>query len=599
MSDFATIGLRVRLKVGDFDLPVARAQGVFALNTGPTAVLLIPAGRNMAEPSEISAIHAFIDSFERHQPATVTLEAIPGVTSSLVTTALEEFYGTPRVIFDGYVVGTGFERATNVIGYTVHMLHKLADLNDASAANPNTHPETVSQWSYPAGFVPTVDSGDTGGVASPEWVQMAAPEEVTDGDLADVWTSVLRKHALGVVALDYMLSPDLIGLLGVTAPVDADGLTERGARIRRTLETVTSAVPLTLRTAAEDTSVVKNAFVTAVRTSTLDSWLFTTLWGKMVGEWSPSYLIGFAPQTVGALAFPFVPALRDDYWVHLGTEDYDSGRIYSHMRQTLRAVAIPISGGSATGYDGNSKDLAVSRGTLAGRFAPERVTDGVVWVKAPPPWLRDFLQVADYGAPAAGTTTPTGSAMDDEDEPPIGDIPDPTAIMDSWRRMADRFAESVYVAESLKARTGELRTKLRFDIAPGSTIRFDAGPNLVDDSAPDTMVGPVTDPTTTPEPPIVDTTISKVPTDTTETTTEEPDRGTIATGGDRRTYVAFVTQVSYVIDTQAPSVGTMLSLAYVRTLAENAQPGSSTTGSPLYETVWPGGPLIPGLTRSD
>jgi hypothetical protein len=109
------------------------------------------------------------------------------------------------------------------------------------------------------------------------------------------------------------------------------------------------------------------------------------------------------------------------------------------------------------------------------------------------------------------------------------------------------YAQAVYVRVALKGRTATLRGRLRFDIAPGSTVKIFA----VDD-------------------PFIKAQVGELPGDV---------------------LYAEVETVSIEIDSEAPGCFTSFKLQNLRNSIENGTAATSIPYHPLYNLQWNGAPL--------
>jgi hypothetical protein len=102
----------------------------------------------------------------------------------------------------------------------------------------------------------------------------------------------------------------------------------------------------------------------------------------------------------------------------------------------------------------------------------------------------------------------------------------------------------------LKGRIGEVSGKLRFDIAPGSSVRVETGRAKNIPAADDQLA---------------------------------------------QNMYATVMQVSYLVNAEAGQAGTAFTLAHVRTESENKADATSVEKPPMYKRAWRGAPMIKGL----
>ena len=114
--------------------------------------------------------------------------------------------------------------------------------------------------------------------------------------------------------------------------------------------------------------------------------------------------------------------------------------------------------------------------------------------------------------------------------------------------MYDDYARAVYIHQALRGRTGQLNGKLRFDIAPGSTVKIEgtSEPFLKDDGLGYNLIGDVI-------------------------------------------------RVTIAINAESAQASTAFQLGNVRTESENEDDLTSIDQHPLYTTKFLGAPLVPAL----
>ncbi len=182
-----------------------------------------------------------------------------------------------------------------------------------------------------------------------------------------------------------------------------------------------------------------------------------------------------------------------DLLVHrvLQTSEYESIDLQATLPRPLRAVGITIghgdnAGGSTslnvpanyTGFGGwfdkmvpgNDLDL---KPPGAATLPDARYKEGLIMFKEGTKWLSNFVSNHAYTPRSTGIEgTLRTSADPDAGEDPVH--PEPKNLLNSAKPVWDLYARAVYIHEVLKNRQGTISGPVRFDIAPGSTIKVEA-----------------------------------------------------------------------------------------------------------------------------
>lgn len=513
----------------EFRFEITKFQSSFAVNTLPTATVSVGIGRDLRrdEPAKIHEVYSQLPPDAKAQAWFIAEDGDPDLAPS----------GLPQqvtLLFDGLLTRRGFVRSGTAGEVTLSLRHWLSALNESSAISASSHPGNPADLVYPAVFRPLGAGQNSGKVMS--WTPVTSTSRVNAGGLSDLWGNILY-HFLEDIAQDIVFD------LALGEPPNAEGIAASLAALRR-MGPNPDGVPAELDQDGIDAEVVSRAMREALTREVGNPWVNTTLWGKLVGEWSPAFWLAVIPRISDALVVPLAGGLRGDPWRSLLHTEETHVQIDGVTSQQLRAVAIshPIVSGTNVFLDGAPGVVSLSG--AAGLYRPAADSRGIVLIKQAPAWLQ--AQMAPV-APASQT-----AGLDGQVGNQLGDIPDnqqpARRPQHSPRRILDRYAEQWFVNESLKDHTGQVSGRLRFDICPGSSLRIETGRS----------------PTLTPA----------------EDQTQEDHYGTVV-------------QVSYVIDARAQQAGTVFDLAHVRTASENEQPGKATDRPALYKTIWRGAGMHP------
>lgn len=569
----AVVGTEEYHQAVEFNTEIVQFMASFQLNTIPMGSLTIAVGRDM-KTENVSKIHELADRLRMMTSVTVYLKVEDMETDLLPgrLMGIEPMLNQEYVVFEGYLVGIAASRGESYFGVTLHMLHWLADLNFASAVVQGGHPGSPFDAAMRSNFLVrnltqcNVDAGGSAPLpgAKVGWLPLIRSADVTSQQImapgGDLWGNVLLP-TLRCAVEDPFIDTRLNKVI-------ANQGQEKPLYLKRARKALDQLKPnaqeggkLNLRPLTDGAVPLANANVDAeqiahgIRMYMLrqsgDVFLNTTLWGKLVGEWSPMFWYAVCPRITDALVVPFTGGLRGQPWQFIHRSDYNQIRMDTQLQQVLRAVGILHSTMNLAGADGSAYGVASDQSGLCGWFQPENADQGLVLLKMAPAWLADAVPIGQFSPFAVGSTNAKGTTADGAAGPPakvaVGPAPDPKAIQQLRKTTMNRFAHQWYMAEALKGRAGELSGKLRFDIAPGSTVMIQGagGKNIDYDQLAVDMF-------------------------------------------------ATVTRVTVMISSEPPQAGTAFSLAHLRTESENERDATSTTGSPLYSDRWSGATLISG-----
>lgn len=527
---WAAVRLQLLCTVGGIPFDVVQATITYELNAIPVAAVTVAVGRNVRTllPSSVHQAIGRIkarDSFE--------LRLIP-VTYGAEGDAPNKWI--PATIFKGVVVGTGWQRSTHGASFTIHAQHWLANLHYSSALSGASHPGNPANFTYAAGFKSTIIK-TAGGETALHWVPHVKINDLDKADLeADLWESVLKKWMLQVAEQE-PIDRRLSDATGNKAAIDAINLIK------------SEKMAMQLHGPA-DSKAIGNALIWSLFKAIGRADCNTTLWGKLVGEWSPQYWFAVVPCVENAYVVPFTGALRGDPWVTIRAGDYVQCELNSGMSQLLRAVGISHPIQFCAGGNTNPAEHRTMLGDLAGLYKGSD-QEGLVLIKDAPLWLCDAAQNYKYSGVSCGilpSAIPIRSAYTDDTVGPAQDPPNnPADNQEQWRNILDAYAQQWYMIEALKERSGELSGRLRFDVAPGSQVKIESGRD-----------------------PFI----------------QEDDVG-IA-------FFASVTRVTHVINAELQQAGTSFSLAHIRNERENESDDTSISRPPLYAEGWVGKELVEG-----
>ncbi len=534
---------KLRAVINGVEFPdVVQIQATFELNNIPSASLLVAVGRNV-QTNLAATIHNSLGKLRMKVPAQVYLQVISVNAGDGTIWPAEEF-----LIFEGYAVGSGWQRTSDEAQYVIHLLHWLDDLNCSSSLSATCHPTAAADLTYSA-VVSNLMLGDPG-TEEPIGIPICdAARDITLADIQDdLWGNILLPW-LKVLAAQDRVDQQILGGRGVTSKRSNKQALKALARMTPPTADEAAAggcqyVPLAVDTEGANGDAIGRGVRTALtRDSLLHNWLYTTLWGKLVGHWSPNYFFAVAPQITSARIVASNIPLQDPIFKTIKAAEYNYSQLAAQMPQVLQAVGIFHSVRLETGSDLNAGSHAIGFRDIAGWYEPaieEGEEVGMILTKDPPDWLTEVTCEVEAARDASGATWAVQRTAYNDGGKPLSQQP-PQDAVEQARHFLNRYAHHWYAIEMLKGRQGELSGKLRFDIAPGSNIKIDSReePFIPGDKLADSIY-------------------------------------------------ATVTRVTYLINSEQQQAGTSFSLAHVRTEAENKNPRTSEPRPPLYTKAWAG-----------
>jgi hypothetical protein len=516
---------------------VVSAAASFALNTIPTATLVLAVGYN-AVTDKPATIHSLKDKLEPRQKVIVNLTVTEG---SGDTSKLKP--GTYK-IFDGFLAGLGLQRSQNQFSYTMNLVHWLDDLNNSSAINGNWFPGAPQDYAQTAvaevyGKDGEVTSGCSPGLAA----NLCTYENIT----TDMWDTVIKPMFVSIAGFSRGLlqqpTPKSEVQLNGAAKRALDRMPGNGAAYYKPLQ-------MQIAPAAEkNIAVSMSKYLTiSIATSTAQ----TSFWGKLLSEYAPQFLFAISPAVDWALPIPFCSGLR---WKPGGKtikiSDYSFGAFNANMTQIIESVNILYPIDTKTGIENTQQAPAApmsyyeecAQYPAAGDAKNLR---GLKLFKTPPGWFSK-MGAEDLAGANSAVGARTVAAPKAGTDPAADPVPAPQAYT-AHKSTLERFAQQWYISEVLQQRYGELSGPLRFDIAPGSIVKIEL--------------------------PQSDAHKDKNAQDTDEY------------------IVASVMSVSYVINAERATAGTSFAIAHTKTQHENTLSDYTVDVPPLYPSAaWTGGPL--------
>lgn len=488
----------------------------YALNTVPTASATFAVGVDSnGGPAEI---HKGLEERKKNgfmQPAELYIRR-----------GTEE-----KKVFDGYLTGLGYARSHGSMAVNASFAGKVLDLAFSSFVVNNPQHLVASQFNTDA-----MTKSDTGDPLS-NFLTCKVMGAVMNNGGKDIGGGIVDglKHLTELPLLQLGSAADCMASADSNKPaqevlkkiITSGGKAGGGG--------FSGAVPAKF-THAQVTTILHS--IELWMSHQLGASGFTTsIWDKLVGILAPGLKLAVIPLVDRTLLVPFTPCLSK-YGMTIKAEDIASVSVNTQIARPVRGVMVL---GGLTAADGT---LGIGQGTDnffgAGCFSKGDDNLGTVLFVTPPEWISMLP-----GTAAQSTLTPHTTGVSRRGRKPIRtahtlvkDRPEPPStqpVLEDVRDLYKSYGESIYYQEMLRGRRGTLSTNLRWDIAPGSTVRVE---------------------TYDPKSPL---------------------KGKF----EAKPFVGSVDRVSIWVDAEGARAGTAFQLSYCRTEKENKDMG--TDKHPLYD----------------
>lgn len=466
----ATLGER---EFGD----IVSVSATFALNTIPTASLVLAIGRSTRDLSQYATIHDIRDKLQPRDNISIFVDVIAadiGAKDKIPT-------GTYK-IFEGFIVGIGYQRSHNNANYVINIVHWLDDLNNSTAINGDWLPGAPADCAKSA----LSEVVAPGAASAPANVALSVAPTIKSDTLVldakeDLWEKVVKPISLSIAGFQDRTDQKLrvAPEANPAAKAALDRMPGKGATLgyykplQLRLDEVTGPLNFSQSLATYFTDVFG------------DPTLQNSFWAKIITEIAPDFMFSISPAVDWALPIPFCAGLRwSDGGKVIDATEYSYANFTTNMSQLLEAVHIvfPIGSNANSGRSSeNTTNQQVSTPTGYRRMyasypSPDVIKNfpnlarGLKLFKQPPRWVK-ANDAAGFGGLMSTLVPTTTIAPAAKNDLPANVIATELAYEAARSVVAD-FARHWYCTEVLQQRVGELSGPLRFDIAPGSIVKI-------------------------------------------------------------------------------------------------------------------------------
>jgi hypothetical protein len=576
---------------------VLRFSSEFEVNGIPSAQVSVAIGRRADRTDKAAEIHYYVNDMKLQLKAWVWCLA----DTSAGTDIDPNFQFWPEGkfrIFDGYVTGTGFRRNDNGAELTLGLTHWLTDLNFSSTLSRQSHAMNPAHLYFPANVALT--STFTGGefisgtnittmtgesLALPYFEGNIVREDFWGGfPLSDVnrKLSGLKDWFTNLTHWDRLNSAEILNLTSTPISSFRPSYNWEACRALSRFEPNASyneteeegyilGIPVSFSNAGALNSFISESLGRTVGRDTFDSSTGVTIWDKLSGNMQSEFKLSIIPLVEKALVVPQIACLstKDDSLVHriLRTPHYESIEMSGTMPKALRAVGLFANRASQSGDGfGQPRGRPVSIGGWYDRSTSSddpRFNEGLIMFKSLPAWA-NFIHDRFYSPTSTGAGGGTVQTVASVTAGAAAPVSEPAALISAAKSIWDLLAKTYYIQEVFKGRQGTISGPVRFDIAPGSTLKVEI--------AEDTFVRDIVN-------------------DLEFTGAEDPN---VVCNDDYYTFFyCNVMRVSTIIDAQNMRAATVYYVGNIHSEVENQDPGTSVEAHPIWsQCQWGGCVLI-------
>lgn len=476
-------GAEVRVLVDGIELPAAQISITYAFNAIPTASVQIALGRD-ARTGIDSAIYSRVSNIKQMAEAEiVVIGALGDFTASGTGGVRKQFPSGANAFLEGYVIFTGYvdgltyRRSAGRVTMIINLVNRLFDLATSSGGSKDIVPGA------PHSFVQAALAEGPGGTyftTAADKFSATLPTEIQNDFSKAIF------DALKYIAENNQLqthNPDLWCGTGLTVAAGFDGENNRALNAINQfgnwegiatcsdsdyMAPYASACPLLLH--SNGYGLVAKIISDQIGMSLAS----TSMWGMLIHSVLPSFGAGIIPMARGAILAPILPMARQHQATIL-PEDYADFNLSAKSQRPLYGVGVMANYVMGTMTDNDPKQC-VGASFVASASDGTPINDGMwLFVKAPA-WLEDFT---NFDPAAADGDAAVLKMLSDESHDALG--ADNLAVnrdigseIDDWNSAMRKYAQMIYATQALRGREGTLVGKLRFDIAPGTTVKIAA-----------------------------------------------------------------------------------------------------------------------------
>lgn len=466
-----TAGGKVILLVNDVEIPVSQISIRYGLNAIPDATIIVALGRD-AYTNEKSKIYDQVVSITQMAKIKVKIEGNLGDWA--INGNVQWPTAQPgAIIFTGYVSGLSYRRTSGRISLVINAVNQLFDLAASTAGSVNIVPGSPSNLLLPA--LTPGPGGVSAGTADTIFANNLELESLVDFSeavLNSIYAlcekdRILTQNVMtwcdpSVADNNLKLVKNERAILALEGDPTAEWLGIYN--YKKLYDNVT--YPLKL-----PSFVLKNA-VSRLSEQMSSSLASTSLWGILIEVIAAQFGCGVIPLANSAIFAPVLPMSRK-HAIAINPEDYVDFNFSCLSKRPLYGVGV------INNYNWlYTFQVARKAPCVGAAFVPDKNAVGMWLFTQAPAWLDGYVNVdpnrGTNPAIVQNLNRPSKTAVSGANAialPNTRNIEEETV---AYSEATNQYARMMYAANALNSREGLLVGKLRFDIAPGTTIKVNA-----------------------------------------------------------------------------------------------------------------------------
>jgi hypothetical protein len=468
--------LVLRVGVGGTQIPISQFSMSYGLNDIPKATALVALGRD-ARTGEPSPIYEQIAEIKQMAAARVFIRGNLGDWSPRGIDGSKESFPivSDATIFIGYVSGTSYRRSAGRVSLVLNLVNQLVDLSLSSGGSKDVVPGSPSDLMLPLGL-----EGSGSGTAADKFsdeLRQDLDVDFSEGVLKVLHNLSINNQIQPHDAEIWCEGPDgpisEIAENGMAASVIEGKGRWQGINNWTGLETDVSEYVEKYPLLVAASAVEKAA--TAIGAHVTSSLAGTSMWSMLIGSMLSDFGCGVIPWAAGAIVAPILTMARDAQMV-LKAGEYVDFDLSTMSQRPLYGVGVLGSFQMGTINDSANAKVCAGSSFIAKTDENIPLNDGMWMFVGAPRWMDDWVNFDPKAAVGEADINKTLSQPSHDatgiDEAAIKRNPGEEVKV--WNDAMKQYAQMIYASNALRGREGTVVGKLRFDIAPGTTIMIQA-----------------------------------------------------------------------------------------------------------------------------
>jgi hypothetical protein len=472
-------GAEVILYVAETEIPMSQFSMSYGLNDIPRATALVALGRN-ARTGVQSPIYSQVNVIKQMAPVRVFVRGELGDWSPQGNNGAKESFPVVNdaTIFIGYVAGMSYRRSSGRISLVLNLVGQLIDLALSSGGSKDVVPGApndlmLSVYAEGAGAAGTAAEKFT------EDLPVGMQTDFSKGVLK-VLDEVSQKNQVQSHNHEFWCGNNPAG-----APINNTETNGRAAAVIngnggkwQGISNLAKGTDVDKYVKDYPLKIQSNGYekaATFIGNQVAASLASNSMWGMLIGSILPNFGCGIVPWASGAIVAPIL-TMASDAQIIIKAEEYVDFDLTTQSQRPLYGVGVL--GNYQMGTINKAEDAKLCAGAIfvAKSQEGDPFNDGMWLFVNAPAWIDDWAnfdpEAATGDADINKTLNQPSHDATGADKPAIKREPGTEVV--EWNNVMQQYARMMYAVNALAGREGTVVGKLRFDIAPGTTVMIQA-----------------------------------------------------------------------------------------------------------------------------